>query len=147
MRADEFDAWFASSLVGYAHDIARAGADPDAARTKSERDHAALLPNGVDSEGQDLYVLEDGGSVVGSLWLAERETDLGRSLFVYNVMIAEPYRGRGYGRAAMLFAEEEAQRRSIGAVALNVFGGNDVARRLYDSLGYVETAVAMRKDL
>jgi len=30
---------------------------------------------------------------------------------------------------------------------LNVFGGNDVARGLYRSLGYVERAVLMGKDI
>jgi hypothetical protein len=28
-----------------------------------------------------------------------------------------------------------------------VFGGNEVARRLYHSVGYVETSVQMAKDL
>jgi predicted GNAT family acetyltransferase len=30
---------------------------------------------------------------------------------------------------------------------LNVFGGNEVARNLYRSLGYEELAALMRKDL
>jgi ribosomal protein S18 acetylase RimI-like enzyme len=47
----------------------------------------------------------------------------------------------------MLLAEEEARRRGIPRLALNVFGGNTVARRLYTSLGYVENAVAMSKAL
>jgi ribosomal protein S18 acetylase RimI-like enzyme len=47
----------------------------------------------------------------------------------------------------MLFAEEEARRRGIDRVALNVFGRNTVARRLYQSLGYEENAVAMSKNL
>ena len=45
----------------------------------------------------------------------------------------------------MQFAEDEARRRGIVKVALNVFGGNAVARRLYASLGYQETAVHMEK--
>jgi ribosomal protein S18 acetylase RimI-like enzyme len=47
----------------------------------------------------------------------------------------------------MLLAEEEARRRGIGRVALNVFGGNTVARRLYLSLGYEENAIAMSKSV
>jgi ribosomal protein S18 acetylase RimI-like enzyme len=47
----------------------------------------------------------------------------------------------------MLLAEEEARRRGIGRLALNVFGRNTVARRLYQSLGYEENAVAMSKSL
>jgi ribosomal protein S18 acetylase RimI-like enzyme len=45
----------------------------------------------------------------------------------------------------MVFAEEEARRRGLDRVVLNVFGRNEVARRLYRSLGYEENAVAMSK--
>ena len=54
---------------------------------------------------------------------------------------------RRYGKAAMVFAEEEALRRGHDRVALNVFGGNEVARSLYRSLGYDENAVSMSKKL
>jgi ribosomal protein S18 acetylase RimI-like enzyme len=47
----------------------------------------------------------------------------------------------------MRLAEDEARGRGIDRIELNVFGGNDVARGLYRSLGYVETAAQMRKDL
>ena len=61
--------------------------------------------------------------------------------------IGEEHRGRGYGRAAMLLAEEEARRRGLNRIELNVFGGNTIARNLYRSLGYVETSAQMAKDL
>jgi ribosomal protein S18 acetylase RimI-like enzyme len=47
----------------------------------------------------------------------------------------------------MLYAEEEARRRGLSSISLNVFGGNEAARTLYRSLGYEELAVLMRKDL
>ena len=47
----------------------------------------------------------------------------------------------------MLLVEGEARDRGIGRVELNVFGGNEVARGLYRSLGYVETSVQMAKEL
>jgi ribosomal protein S18 acetylase RimI-like enzyme len=64
---------------------------------------------------------------------------------VYSIEIYEPFRGRGYGRQAMLLAEDEVREKGLSHIALNVFGGNEVARSLYLSLGYVETAVFMRK--
>ena len=45
-------------------------------------------------------------------------------------------RGRGYGRALMEAADREAQRRGAQSIGLNVFGRNDVARRMYESSGY-----------
>ena len=68
-------------------------------------------------------------------------------MFIYDMAVDEAHRGKGYGRAAMGLAEEEARLRGIGRIELNVFGGNDVARGLYLSLGYVETSVQMAKDL
>jgi ribosomal protein S18 acetylase RimI-like enzyme len=132
-------------MAGYAADIERAGASPDIARKKAERDFPALLPKGLATEGQWLYTVEADDEAVGVLWVAEREDDFGKSLFVYDVQIDEAQRGRGLGRAAMLLAEDEARRRGIGAVSLNVFGGNDVARNLYRSLDYSEAAIYMVK--
>ncbi len=90
-------------------------------------------------------MIEVDGEPAGDLWLAEREETMEPCLFVYDIHLDEEC--RGYGRAAMLFAEEEARRRGIDRVALNVFGGNEVARGLYRSLGYEENAVAMSKEV
>ena len=47
----------------------------------------------------------------------------------------------------MRLFEEEARRRGLSRTNLTVLGGNEVARSLYRSLGYVERAVFMSKDL
>ena len=145
MTPVEYDDWLPKAMDHYAFDIAAAGVPEDEARAKADRDFPRLLPDGLDSEGQWLYVVEDGGEAVGVLWLAERADDVGRSLFVYDIEIGEAHRGRGLGRAAMGLVEEEAHRRGIDRVTLNVFGGNDVARNLYRSLGYAEIAIYMMK--
>ena len=45
------------------------------------------------------------------------------------------------------WTEEEAARHRVGAIGLNVFGSNAVARGLYASAGYEITAMNMRKEL
>jgi hypothetical protein len=47
----------------------------------------------------------------------------------------------------MLLLEEQVRALGLDQIALNVFGGNEVARSLYRSLDYAETAVWMRKRL
>jgi hypothetical protein len=42
-------------------------------------------------------------------------------------------------------AEREAQRRGAESIGLNMFGGNDAARGLYQSSGYEVAATLMRK--
>jgi len=146
MRNDEFECWLPRLREEYATDIMRNGGASEAdARKKAVVDTEQLFPNGQPSSDQFVFVVEADAEPVGELWVAEREGDLGRGLWIYDVHIAESHRGRGYGKEAMLLAEKEARRRGLSRVALNVFGGNAAARGLYKSLGYLETAVLMSK--
>lgn len=148
ITAGEYPALIAASRAGYAHDIEVHGGMPrEAAEHKADADIAAVLPQGPDTPGHSIYQLESGAETVGRLWVAEREMDGRRVLYIYEIEVDEPHRGRGFGRQAMLLAEAEARARGISTVQLNVFGGNEVARGLYRSLGYRETAVQMTKDL
>ncbi|MFD0346740.1 GNAT family N-acetyltransferase [Kitasatospora aburaviensis] len=52
------------------------------------------------------------------------------------VEVAEAHRGHGHGRTLMLLAERECLAAGVHDLGLNVFTGNEVAIRLYDSLGY-----------
>jgi ribosomal protein S18 acetylase RimI-like enzyme len=47
----------------------------------------------------------------------------------------------------MLALEDEVRRLGFQALSLNVWGGNEVARSLYRSLGFAEVAVLMKKDV
>ena len=148
MRPDEFPAFLARSKEGYARDIAEHGGESEEfALRKSEEDHAAILPQGLDTPGHWIFVVESGGERVGVLWLAERPHGRDRECYIYSIEIDEAERGKGYGRAAMQLAEAEARSHGLPRIALNVFGGNEVARNLYRSLGYAESAVHMAKDL
>jgi ribosomal protein S18 acetylase RimI-like enzyme len=148
LRADEYDVWARTVTEGYAADIETLGDTPrDAARTKADKDMATVLPQGLATPKQWVFVLERGSEPVGRLWLAERTIDGRRVVFVYDVEIEAQHRGQGLGRSVMLLAEDEARARGIERIELNVFGGNTVARNLYRSLGYAERAVSMGKDL
>ena len=148
MRDDEFTAWLPKMRDGYAQAmIDDGGFSPEGATAKAAADIEALFPGGRPSEQQFVFVVEADDEPVGDLWLAEREDMRQPCMFVYDVHIEEACRGRGYARAAMLLAEDEARRRGLERVALNVFGRNEVARSLYRSLGYDENAVAMSKTL
>ena len=147
MREDEYGAWLPQMRDGYARAmIDEGGFSAEVASTRAAEQIEELFPGGGPSEEQIVFVLEADGEPVGELWLCERE-DMSRRpcLFVYDVHVDDAQQGRGYGKAAMLFAEEEARRRGVDRIALNVFGRNEVARRLYQSLGYEENAVAMSK--
>jgi ribosomal protein S18 acetylase RimI-like enzyme len=148
ITAEEFPAFVAVSKAGYAEGIeVHGGQTHEAAQQKAEVDFPAVLPLGLETPGHFIFVVEANGEPVGRLWLAERQLGGSRVLYVYDVSIDAEQQGRGYGRAAMRLAEDEARTLGIDRIELNVFGGNDVARGLYRSMGYVETSAQMRKDL
>jgi GNAT superfamily N-acetyltransferase len=150
LRADEFDAWLARSRARYADDmVANAGMTTEAAQRKAELDAQAVLSAGIATPGHHLLVVEDGdGRAVGTLWFAVGTSHEGVArAYLYEVEIDEARRGEGLGRAAMEALEERVRALGYDRIELNVFGGNGVARSLYASLGYAETAVHMAKEL
>ena len=66
---------------------------------------------------------------------------------VFDIEIVADARGRGLGRSAMLAAERFALDLGRKTIGLNVFGPNERARRLYDSLGYQVVSTSMTKHL
>jgi ribosomal protein S18 acetylase RimI-like enzyme len=151
LRVDEFDAYVAHGKEFYARDmIENGGAPPDVAKRKAEADTARLLTDGLATPDQFIFAVEaaETGERVGDLWFASRDTEFeGTVAFVYSIEIFESFRGRGFGRQAMLLLEDEVRSRDLSRIGLNVFGGNEVARSLYRSLGYAENAVWMGKDV
>ena len=143
MEEEEFVAWLPLLREDYAEDLVRdyrMSADKARAQAVAEID-------GHRSAGHSVFVIEVEGEPVGHLWLVERRDAYEPTLGVYDIDVDEPYRGRGYGKAAMAFAEEEARRRGLTRIALHVGVRNDVARNLYRSLGFEENEVAMSKPI
>jgi len=150
LREDEYDAFYAGTVEGYTRDLEEnGGLSREHARAKSKADHESLLSDGL--ETPDVYlcaVADQGGRRVGIVWWAAKTNSVGeRYAFLYSIEIDEAERGRGLGRAAMAAFEGDARAHGLDRIELNVFGGNAVARGLYRSLGYVESAVYMRKHL
>jgi ribosomal protein S18 acetylase RimI-like enzyme len=150
MTGDEFAGWLGRARDEYAEAVRiELGYTAEAAREKANGDFGDLLPDGVASSGQTMLTAEDSGSgeLVGYLWFGERDFGGQRIGFVWNIEVLEAARGRGYGRAIMSALEARVSARGIERIDLNVFGGNQVARALYRSLGYRETHVGMSKVL
>ena len=144
LRHDEFDDWDSEHRAEYERGLVEsAGMTPDVAKAKVEHDVPSVLPDGLATPGTWIWAVEEDGRRVGWVFLGVR----GGGAFLYDITIAPDERGRGYGRAAMLALEDEVRALGHESLALNVWGGNAVARGLYRSLGYVEDSVHMRKQL
>lgn len=148
MTDEEFAEWLPLMRERYERDLQRDfGMSPEGARAHSDASIDRLVPGGKLLPDHVVFVIEVDGEPGGDLWLAEREENSQPTMFIYDITVDERFRGRGYGKAAMAFVEEEAQRRGLARVSLFVGGRNDVARNLYRAVGFAEDAVGMSKKL
>ena len=142
LREDEYAEWEVAHRSQYARGLVEhAGLSREQAEAKVARDITAALPEGLATADVHVWVIEAEGRSVGTIFFGLR----GAESWLYEITIDEDERGRGYGRAAMLALEDEARALGYDQLALNVWGGNEVARGLYRSLGYAEQSVHMRK--
>lgn len=147
LTAEELPAFIEAGDRFYVDDlVTHAGLTEERAREKSKRDHALSFPGGEVQRGHHVCAIEesDSGERLGRMWFALRDDG---TAFLYQVELDPSVRGRGLGREAMRLLEARARELGAARVELNVFGGNDVARGLYRSLGYAEQAVQMSKTL
>lgn len=137
MTAERFAGFAAASEAAFAADLAASGrySEEDAA-VESHRQMQLELPDGVASEGQELFTAEADGDEVGVLWIGVRSRGGRPHAFILDIEIAEGHRRQGYGRDVMHAAEREARRLGADSIGLHVFGFNTGAIRLYESLGY-----------
>ena len=119
----------------YAQERFDSGADPtiEAARRTTAEQMLELLPDGLQTSGNRFWTVRDGDDrSAGILWLHLRE-NLG---FIYDIAMDEDRRGQGLGTQTLRAAAAETARAGLGVLALNVFGSNPGARRLYEREGY-----------
>ncbi len=116
-------------------------------------------------EASAVFVIDEGGGAIACLTgypvpaepepVGDDELDIFRPLielenlapltWFINVLAAYPeHRGRGFGMRLLALAEDLAREQGLSAMSLIVASGNAGARRLYERIGYAETA---RRDI
>ena len=111
----------------------------------ADKEFAQLLPDGVATANNFLYIIEDSSSEqrVGILWFAVNQSDS----FLCEFEIDEAFRRQGYATQALAELEIVAREKGVEKIGLHVFGHNHGARALYQKMGYIETNVNMAKQL
>jgi ribosomal protein S18 acetylase RimI-like enzyme len=148
MTQTEYDAFLARLIPEYAEENVRAGYWHESeALEKSRKETDSLLPKGLQSENHYLYTLYDGDQAVGVIWMRANFDRPTKSGFIFELYIEERFRGKGYGKQAMLLIEEKARELGLKSIGLHVFASNQVARNLYECIGYQSTSINMTKPL
>ena len=146
MESADF-ARYLEALVGtYAEDNIRVGRwNAQEGLAEAWKEVQGFLPAGRETPNHFFFTINGGEPEerVGACWLAiELPT-----AFVYDILVFEPFRRRGYAEHAMLLLERAAREKGAEKLSLQVFGDNQGARKLYAKLGYAETNVWMSKPL
>ncbi|MFE9424648.1 GNAT family N-acetyltransferase [Kitasatospora sp. NPDC006697] len=146
MTEAEFQAYFDHIVAKHAASNVTSGNWTAAeAAAKSAEKLAAMLPDGLATEHNRLYLARDAasGDRIGIFWLQLRPHGTETAAFVHDIEVDAALRGRGYGRATMLAGADLA--RELGAVrlGLHVFAYNEPAIALYTSLGFATTDLVM----
>ena len=81
------------------------------------------------------------------LWISSRDSGVGQSLWIYDIIVHEQFRRRGYARRILKLAEDRARELGAARVELHVFGHNHAARTLYEKTGYEVSSIVMVKQL
>jgi ribosomal protein S18 acetylase RimI-like enzyme len=147
MTQEEFDDYMSRALPHLASELAGArGLDPAAAADMAQESFRALFPEGK-AAAADQYVFHvvAGGARVGALHYGVRRDRAEPYLYVWDIVIDDEHRGRGYGRETMAAVEAGARALGVRAIRLNVFGRNAVARALYEREGYEAESLVMVK--
>lgn len=147
MNEVEFGEWLDKSKMNYRDENVRNGLTINEASKKSDDDFGRLLPDGLKSVDQFLFSIKENGLWIGTIWLGIRGAVDNRKGFIYDIVLNENTRGKGYGKKAMLLIEDEAKKLGLRHIGLHVFGHNKIARNLYESIGYETTNVNMEKTL
>ena len=142
MQQEDFDRVLVNEISGYAAEHVRNGNWPEeGSLERSRKEFEALLPQGVHTPNQYLWTLMDGDQKIGFIWVQVKD---GRG-FIYDFLIHEEFRGKGYGKQALAAMDERLQGMNVESVSLHVFGNNIPAQELYKKMGFEVTNIHMQK--
>lgn len=143
IQQDDFDSFLEHEVGEYANDHVRNGNwSPEGALEKSRMEFENLLPDGIHSKDQYVWsIVDEDENKIGVLWVQVKD----QKAFIYDFIIDEAFRGKGYGKQALAAMDEQLKSMNAESVDLHVFGDNVIAQELYKKAGFEITGMHMRK--
>ena len=150
MTETEYQEYIAEGIPQYAQEHVKAGRwSAEEALQRATEEFDEILPDGLQTKNQYFFSIvdEQAATKVGMLWFAVRNRGQKPIAYIFDVIVAENYRHRGYGEQAFRELETKVQDLGIQTISLHVFGHNHAARAMYEKLGYILTNIQMSKTL
>jgi diamine N-acetyltransferase len=116
-------------------------------RIKVEPEQTQFVASNVFSLAQSKYEPEcvplavyDDEQMVGFVMYRPEDHGLAKVWFIDRLLIGAEHQKKGYGRAAMqVLIERLRSQNGYNAILISFVPGNDVAQKLYSSLGFEDT--------
>lgn len=151
MEDEEFKEYLAAKIQDYANDKVTAGTwTREDSLEKAKETIGRLLPEGRKSKDQHLFKIvdENTSKKVGAVWLGVNLKSMdGNGAFIFDIIVFPAFRGKGYGKGAMVALDAKARELGESRITLHVFGHNTTAIELYKKVGYTTTDLMMSKQL
>jgi ribosomal protein S18 acetylase RimI-like enzyme len=145
IQQQDFERFLEREIRNYAEDHVRNGSWPaEGALERSKKDFEHHLPDGIRSKDQYLWsILDEENNKIGVLWVQVKD----HKAFIFEFVIDEGFRGKGFGKQALIAMDEKLKSMNVESVALHVFGDNFIAQELYKKMGFQVTGIHMKKVL
>jgi RimJ/RimL family protein N-acetyltransferase len=145
IQQEDFDRFLERGIREYAEDHVKNGNWPaEGALERSKKEFEHYLPDGIHSKDQYVYsIVANNGTKIGILWVEVKD----QKAFIFDFMIDDAFRGKGYGKQALIAMDEKLKSMNVESVGLHVFGDNIVAQELYKKAGFQITGIHMKKIL
>lgn len=142
-QQQDFERFLEHEIQAYAEDHVRNGNwDAQGALERSRKEFEHYLPNGIHTPDQHVWsIVDEANHTIGTLWVQLKES----KAFIFDFIIDEAYRGKGYGKQALAAMDEKLKSMGAQSVALHVFGDNVSAQALYKKMGFEVTNMHMMK--
>ena len=115
---------------------------------KADAEFDKHLPQGQGTAGHYFYHLKnEAGLGCGYLWYGLSQSASTQKIFIFDILIELPFRGKGFSKFMLQWLETETKALGLNEISLHVLGYNNVARNLYDSMGFEVTNVYMSKKI
>jgi RimJ/RimL family protein N-acetyltransferase len=135
MSENEFQKFKEWSVNDYANDLIKSkmSTDNEEAYKRAEKEFNDILPMGLSTENNFLYVMiDENAENVGFIWYEKEDA----SGFICDFLIKENYRNKGYGLETMKWIQQDAKDKGMKKLRLSVFKFNEPACNLYKKLNY-----------
>ncbi|QAS50871.1 GNAT family N-acetyltransferase [Halobacillus litoralis] len=150
MQNDEFKKEVVDLKKGYAEEKVKAGTwTEEEAMQKSEETFRYLLPDGLSTNNHYFLSIFDQAAKIniGYFWYHFDPEQSQKEAFIYNFVIYETERGKGFGKKAITALERHLKGTGVKKLSLHVFGHNERAIHLYRRMKFSTTDLHMSKHL